>query len=261
MKILKFIVVLILMKALPLNSTGQDSLYFDIYDKISNYNLSNIFCPDSIEDDASEKFEMTDPLGFIDTNYQRFQVHFLSIIKSKSDPYKYNISGKTKVKENICSFTGTITVVAATIEESAFINDIGLPGYQQGYITGLVQINEDRNQAASGFIKGTLSTNFIIDTNGVMKYDAIFLVADGFYNNQFVGEWTSYRTGKTKKCNWGDFRIPDCGDLDVGTGEFYPNEKYLDNGWRSYYDYSTGSEEDPKRKEAEKKEYQWWRLR
>jgi hypothetical protein len=36
------------------------------------------------------------------------------------------------------------------------------------------------------------------------------------------------------KCNWGDYRIPDCGHFDVGAGEFYPDEKYQMNGWQAF---------------------------
>jgi hypothetical protein len=32
-------------------------------------------------------------------------------------------------------------------------------------------------------------------------------------------------------CNWGEIRIPFCGDLDGGAGEFIPNPKYVKNGW------------------------------
>lgn len=50
----------------------------------------------------------------------------------------------------------------------------------------------------------------------------------------FVGSWTSYKTNIAKKCNWGDYRIPDSSDLDIGTGEFSVNEKYVKNDWLSY---------------------------
>jgi hypothetical protein len=65
-------------------------------------------------------------------------------------------------------------------------------------------------------------------------------VADGFSNNTFVGTWTSYKTGKSKKCNFGDYRIPECegsNGCDIGAGEFSINPKYRENGWQSYCDY------------------------
>nr|MBP6410083.1 hypothetical protein [Pseudarcicella sp.] len=64
--------------------------------------------------------------------------------------------------------------------------------------------------------------------------DAISFNSDGFFNNQFIGSWTSYKTNTSKKCNWGDYRIPESGNLDVGAGEFSVDEKYLKNGWKNY---------------------------
>ncbi len=60
--------------------------------------------------------------------------------------------------------------------------------------------------------------------------------ADGYSNNLFTGTWSSYGGSMTKPCNWGDYRIPNCGDLDSGDGEFVPNEKYRSKGWQSYVD-------------------------
>ncbi len=39
--------------------------------------------------------------------------------------------------------------------------------------------------------------------------------------------------------NWGNGRIPDAGDLDVGTGEFFPNEKYKKFRWNNFKKYSS----------------------
>lgn len=60
------------------------------------------------------------------------------------------------------------------------------------------------------------------------------LIADGYSNCQYEGTWTSYKTSKTKTCNWGDYRIPNSKDLDNGCGEFIPQEKYAKFGWQNY---------------------------
>jgi hypothetical protein len=83
--------------------------------------------------------------------------------------------------------------------------------------------------------------------------------ADGFKNNQFEGTWTNYRMTITKKCNWGDFRIPNSEKLDSGTGEFIPTETYLKYGWQSYRDMASGNSEDKKTIDAIKLEdTKWW---
>jgi hypothetical protein len=43
-----------------------------------------------------------------------------------------------------------------------------------------------------------------------------------------------YGNPKLKICNWGEFRIPFSGDLDIGAGEFSPNPKYFSKGWADY---------------------------
>jgi hypothetical protein len=216
------------------HSVGQNKNGNSFYIKIKHYDLSSVFMPDSIIDDANERHKRPEPLGYIDPNYQRFQIHMTSISKSKSDPYVYHITGKTKVKENICSFKGTITVVAADYDSSSLMSDIGFPQYKQGLIIGQVQIEEDKTQVGSGVIKVKISTDVYFDSKDRIHYSALMLIADGFSNNQVEGSWTSYKTGKTKRCNWGDFRIPDSRDLDFGDGEFSVNPKYRQNGWADY---------------------------
>jgi hypothetical protein len=38
-----------------------------------------------------------------------------------------------------------------------------------------------------------------------------------------------------KRCNWGDFRIPNSGDLDGGAAGFSP-WKHKENGWQDFGD-------------------------
>jgi hypothetical protein len=227
---------------LPYQSSGQRPGDVDFYNRLKNYDLSSVFNPDSITDDGNKKFNRPDPLGYIGDNYQRFKIHLLSVVKSNSNPYEYKISGKTKVRDNVCSFEGTITVIEATYDTSSLMRDIGFPTFKQGLITGHVKISEDRAQPGSGTIEGKLTTDIYFDDKNKIHYQALMLVADGFCNNQFEGKWTSYKTRKVKKCNWGDFRIPDSRELDFGTGEFSVNPAYEVNGWENY-DYGRNEED------------------
>lgn len=202
------------------------------YSAIKSFNLSKLWLPGKIHDIGSGTEQSTidtEPLGFIGDNYQRFYIHYTSVVKDKANPYKYLIKGKTKVKDNICSFSGTITIIKADL-----FNESDDQQYREGAVTCSVILNEDNSQTGSGEIIGTLITNWCLDKQGRIYYDSINSEADGFNNNQCEADWTSYKTHKSKKCNWGDFRIPASGDLDTGAGEFYVNEKYLNNGWGNY---------------------------
>lgn len=205
----------------------------NFFEQIKNYDLSIIFTPDSvlIEDgeNGKEKIKRAEILGFIGDDYQRFFIHFVSVIQNPTDPYEYFAYGKSRVNETVCSFQGTIKIIQSKIYKSGEIHT-----YNQGFVTCDVILCEDKKQTSSGFFNGKLTSNFIIDNKGQFRYDALMFVADDFSNNQFVGNWTSYKTKTSKKCHWGDYRIPDCGDLDIGVGEFSINEKYVKNGWISY---------------------------
>jgi len=232
----------------------------NFYDQIKKYDLSTILTADSIltedREGSKSKIKRGEILGYIGNDFQRFQIHFISIIQDPTDPYQYMAYGKTMVRETICSFQGKIVVKGSSIYKSD-----DLPAYRRGSVIGDVMLYEDKKQSSTGFIKGKLIVNFIIDDKNRFRYDALMFDADGFNNNQFIGSWTSYKTNVSKKCNWGDYRIPDCGDLDSGTGEFMVSEKYIKNGWVSYMlehkmtNLSISNEQGSKKKGN----IEWWK--
>lgn len=60
--------------------------------------------------------------------------------------------------------------------------------------------------------------------------------SDSYKNNQSVGYWKI--NDKYTIFNWGNNRIPNSGDLDIGIGEFSPNKKYYKNGWKNFIKHS-----------------------
>ena len=243
---------------------SQEVKSFDFYDSIKNYDLSKLWHSDSVLnfdriDDTilSEPLRIIfpEPIGFIGNKYERFYIHFLSVRKDKNNPYKYNVIGKTRVKNNICKFIGTIT-----IDSADYYIDIDrmMPQFKRGSVVCHCIFYEDSNKSLNGYITGNLITDWVIYERHIY-YDNIDGVADGYSNNQFQGVWKSYHSNDIKKCNWGDFRIPESKGLDIGAGEFSPEDKYLRNGWQSYWDaYSQG--EPVKQKKALKIEKKpWWK--
>jgi len=243
-------------------SFAQDTATTDFFAQIKNYDLSAILTADSIlmegHEVGREKIKRAEILGFIGENYQRFFIHFVSVIQNPTNPYEYLVFGKTKVKETICSIHGTLTISRARIYKNSDISNC-----KQGFATCHITLFEDKKQSSSGFIKGTMKSNFIIDGKGQFGYDALNFIADGFSNNQFVGSWTSYKTNTTKKCHWGDYRIPECdwqNGCDVGAGEFSISDEYVKNGWENYrlaYFYNPDQPESQKARQKENE--QWWK--
>ena len=237
---------------------GQDFKTIDFFDQIRNYDVSNLWTLSKFEiENDTTVVDRPEILGFIGENHQRFHIHFISAIKNQSNPLEYFVYGKTKVKENICSFQGTITIL-----ESRTLDVGDVPTLKQGFVKGQYEFFEDPDQKESGILNGIFQSGFYINEKGELKYDAIAFAADGFDNNQFEGTWTSYKTGSSKQCNWGDYRIPECNWLngcDTGAGEFSISDKYLKNGWENYRLAWGTYPETPEVIEArEKEKEQWW---
>ena len=200
---------------------------------MKNYDLSVVINPKTFiaedREDSRDTVERAEILGFIGDNYQRLFIHFISVTKSRFNPYEYSVIARTMVNETISSFRGT-----ATIRTARIFSDTEFPKYKQGFAISDVILSGDKKQSGADTIKGVLTSNFIIDDKGTFRYNALMFIGDEFKNNQFVGAWKSSKTNISKKCHWGDYRIPGSGDLDTGAAEFSVAEKYIKNGWISY---------------------------
>jgi hypothetical protein len=177
-------------------------------------------------------------LGYIGTNYRRIKVTFRSVKKSPTLPNLYYISGSTTVASNKCDFEGTITV--EQIREFGQMHygvddmykDHGIKS--QGILIGRYQFNENPRQNHVGIFSGVMTLWWYLDRNGRVQYDNLESHSDRFRNNQYVGTWTEYGNLEGKPCNWGEYRIPFSGDLDIGAGEFSANPKYHEAGWTEF---------------------------
>lgn len=193
--------------------------------------------------------------GFIGDNYQRIRIKFISVIKNKENPSQYFVYGKSMVKDNVCEFQGTITIINVfNCKNPEF------PGITQGKVLGEYLLFESPKQKHVGQFKGLFTSNWYLDKEGNLKYDDLMDGADGFSNNEFVGTWTSYVGTVTKVCNWGDYRIPMSGDLDDGAGEFHPSDKYQASGWLIYNEaYSGGVSKDKEEAARKAEQREWWK--
>lgn len=188
-----FTILIFATKASP-----QNGKQLDFINDIKGYNLSDVWLADSIlsiweEDNSVARFQRSETLGFIGADYQRFYIKFISAIKVPDNPNEYLVYGKTRVKNNLCAFQGTIKIGKAVLTTS------DKPGqFKRGNVVCNVVLYEDMKQPGSGTITGHLQTNFIINEHNHILYDGTHFPSDGFANNQFIGTWTSYKNG-TKK--------------------------------------------------------------
>lgn len=199
--------------------------------------------------------------GIIGSKCRRISVHIDSVIKSKNDSLTYIVFGKSKVRENICSFTGAIKFNFAN-RDTTYI-EIPEEDNTMGIIHGEYIFTENPEQMKTGFFSGEITIRWTMSEEGKLE------LAQGWYTTldysfAYNGYWQSYTSDNSLKCCWSDYYIP-CAppDLNASDGpDFIPNEKYDNVGWgslRKSYLYPSDSEEVKKAREQEKKENNWWK--
>ncbi len=213
----------------------QDLCHTDI---LNGEKVKNQTKRDLINYDFSALWTTTDNqfvYGIIGDDYQRLFIKLLRVTKSKADPNEYTVRGKSMVKGSIKEFIGTIIIVniqETNRDQYGPDNELKNSGIKtQGLITAKYEFFEKTDEKDTGVYSGEVKSKWYLDKKGI-KYDDMNSFSDSYFNNSFVGEWKAYHKEIDKKCNWGDYRIPNvhC-DFDIGAGEFNVSEKYQMNGW------------------------------
>jgi hypothetical protein len=196
--------------------------------------------------------------GIIGNHFQRLKIKIISATKDSLHPEIYHIYGKSMVKGNICSFSGTIEITSIRLFKNLHYGvdeEYKNKGIEkQGILSGIYRFAENSSQTHAGIFEGRLSTLWYLNKEGQIVYDAIEQASDNYRNNQFAGTWKGYHSTVTKICNWGDFRVPLAGGLDMGAGFFSPADGYLQYGWQNLRNAINND------KQAIKEEYrEWWK--
>lgn len=151
---------------------------------IKKFDLSKLWRATSIVIHSSDgvvdndPFPFPEPMRYIGVNYQRFYIHYTSVKKDAFNPYRYFVKGKTRVNNHICNFSGTIIV-----KKVVPFKESDDPRYKEGVVICKVDFKEDSSQAQSGYIKGMLVSDWCLDKQHRLLYDAINFIADGYSNN------------------------------------------------------------------------------
>ncbi|MFN8255676.1 MAG: hypothetical protein U0W24_08315 [Bacteroidales bacterium] len=254
---LTFIVIFLTFGKL-FNVFGQSNLdyYKDILEKFEFETKITSNFSDIIKSDLSILWETQNQnsiLGFIGDNYSRMNIRFISVIKNKENQKEYFVYGKSKVGNNICDFQGILRL------KNSFLVSVDSLKNSTGILVGEYELNEDMKNIHSGIFSGRFVTYWETDSkNNILKPD-LPCVSEEYQINKFAGIWKEYKKGKLKNANWGEKRIPICGDLDVGTSEFCPNKKYEKNGWENYIKaYSGGNSKEEREKAQSVENTKWW---
>jgi len=174
-------------------------------------------------------------LGYIGSNFRRIDVKFSSVRKSSNLKNIYYVSGSTTVSNNTCDFEGMIAIEQVREFKKLHLGvddvhkDKGIQ--KEGLLIARFEFAENPEQKHVGIFNGIMTAWWYLDGSGKVQYDNLENESDGFKNNQYVGTWREYGESDEKICNWGEYRIPFSGDLDIGAGEFSANPKYYKMGW------------------------------
>jgi len=211
---------------------------------------------DEIKEADVKEFWLNNPVerrnGFIGENYRRLDMKFLSIIKNENVTNEYFVYGKSRVSKNICEFQGLIRIKESYSADSRYyFSD------NSGILAGEYLFYETPDCNHSGVFKGRFVTYWEKNKKGEIEYMEV-PATEG--NNQFSGTWTKYGNTNGIIANWGDSRIPNSGDLDVGTSEFGVNRKYQEYGWDSFLKAHGGGYDNQTMQKAREEELKkWWK--
>jgi len=198
--------------------------------------------------------------GIIGTNYQRIEMYIGKVTKSKDRADTYLVVGKSKVNKNICGFSGEIRLIKLFYKDCYEDSDPDdRPKYVKSPHCAVLFAEyvfyEDSAQSHTGVFSGIMECSVRADKTK-MLLDESMSEADGYSNRTFVGTWSDYKTKNSKKCIWGDYRLPFTPGFDCGDGEMIICKEYVKYGWQPYQDGSEG-EWNEKTKQRERKD-KWW---
>ena len=66
--------------------------------------------------DYSYIFHEENPLGYIGNKYQRLYMHFDTVYKDKKDASRYIVNGVSRVRQNLCRFSGYIKIDSVVVD-------------------------------------------------------------------------------------------------------------------------------------------------
>ena len=254
-----FAFCLLLISACNTNKNSDKLSHLSLIDSVKSADLSLVILTDSfkvVSKDSIYTIKRHQTLGCIDSNYQRLYIHFYSVKKDPKNPLQYLCSGATRVHTTICHFKGILSIDKATTAPNS-IND---SNYHFATIVFKVKLMEDSAEFESGVFLGQLTSNCYFDRSFKPFYNGFAYHSDNFSNNLFTGQWQNYETGETKICRWGDYRIPNTDDLDVGADNFSVNDRYVKHGWQDYMDaWGTHGDSTRTDKARANESLQWWK--
>lgn len=169
--------------------------------------------------------------GVFDTIYQRIQIHFERITRDSTDACIYHIIGADRLKGLVTPFEGRIQI-DNIIENVGNIYERNVPSSDRLIeFYASYKFTESVSKAGSGIFEGRLTIYMTMNEDNKLLDNMGEYMGDGFENFTYEGTWQNHNMGRIKQCTWGQGRLPNTKDFDVGAGGLFVNDKYRKNGW------------------------------
>ncbi|TDQ09477.1 hypothetical protein [Pedobacter metabolipauper] len=246
---------------LLLNKTAQaqPAGTTNFLNNIKAYNLAALWRADQLRLISLKQNEpFPEPYGILGKNHQRFYIHYTKVTKDPANPYLYTVQGKTRVGNQVRSFTGTITVMHAGIyKDGSEYAPETYKGYKRGLLVCHVVISEAGQAPGGGIINGELTTGFCINVQNQLLYDTLDFGIDGYENNQFTGNWTARGSKAAQRLQYGDFGLTGSEFSDV-SGITVPSQ-YEKYGWQSFVNAIPNDFRPASKAAIAEEKRQWWK--
>lgn len=217
-------------------TTLADLLHEDISQTIINPDTLHLWAIDIDEQGKAfiaEEWEAprAQELGYIGDDFRRFRIHFTEVTKAGAD---YRVQGYAAILDTVYCIEGVINLDSVVVGDSEEYQDP--KGIQeQGSIYAsyrfVTTFCRRGNVGVGDTLRGSV-LYFYVKTNGKYIYDGSGCWSDDFCNNQYEGVWVRKGGKGQRVCNWGDYRIPNSRELDIGAGCFSPDDRF--KGWENY---------------------------
>lgn len=223
---------------------------------LHKHNLSTVWLGSIHAEDASASVFN----GFYGADRYRIEVYFSSVEKDSGQPDLYHVNGKSRFKENIVPFTGTITIESIRQIQDTTLHqeNIENSGFKYVFVTkGKFELKEDASYKGSGVFAGEVFIDLGIrdfeesyEANEIDTWTTFYKEVSEDTGVQLTGtsrgsgflldgNWTSYETGKTKPVLVAKDIFMISNDIlenfMIGERDVVINPKYRELGWDNYW--------------------------
>jgi hypothetical protein len=180
--------------------------------------------------------------GFYGEDRYKIEFFLSEVKRDAKNPLVFHVKGKNRYKKNITPFSGTITIdsLARLIDPNLDTSEVGDLGVQRIYsAAGSFELTEDSLRAGSGRFAGRLKMDFATYDKAPLELWYYSETPNRGSGIRYDGQWTSYKTGKTKPLIWAKdiFRFANdiLEDFAMGERDVEINAKYRKLGWDNYW--------------------------